>query len=108
MGSGDDVSQEILTFLAAIVAGGIALLSGFGFGSILTPVLRAFMYTKLAGAVVSVPHFVGTALRFGLLRKHVERSVLVTFGIASAISGLLGALLQIWLHSIVLSYVLGI
>ena len=32
----------------------------------------------------------------------------MTFGIASAISGLVGALLQIWLHSIVLSYVLGI
>jgi uncharacterized membrane protein YfcA len=102
------MNHEILTLLAAIVAGGVASLSGFGIGSILTPLLATFMGTKLAVAVVSIPHFVGTALRFGLLRKHVDRRVLVTFGIASAISGLFGALFQIWLHSIILSYVLGI
>jgi uncharacterized protein len=101
------MSAEIFTFLAALVAGAIASLSGFGIGSILTPLLAAWMGTKLAVAAVSVPHFVGTALRFALIRKHLDRRVLVTFGIASAIGGLLGALLHVWLRSVVLSYVLG-
>jgi uncharacterized membrane protein YfcA len=57
--------------------------------------------------MVSVPHLVGTALRFALIRRHLDRRVLVTFGITSAIGGLIGALLHVWLKSVVLSYVLG-
>ena len=99
--------HSILILLAAMVAGAIASLSGFGIGSILTPLLVAFLGMKLAVAVVSVPHFLGTALRFVLIREHLDRKVLLTFGITSAIGGLIGALLHIWLRSVVLSYVLG-
>jgi uncharacterized membrane protein YfcA len=49
---------------------------------------------RVAVAAVSIPHLAGTALRFWLLRRHVNRGVLVTFGIASAAGGLTGALLQ--------------
>jgi hypothetical protein len=101
------MSSEILTLLAAIVAGAIASLSGFGIGSILTPLLAIYLGTKLAVAVVSVPHFIGTALRFALIREHLDKRVLITFGITSAIGGLIGALLHVWLKSVVLSYVLG-
>lgn len=101
------MSSEIFTVLAAILAGAIASLSGFGIGSILTPLLAVYFGTKLAVAMVSVPHLVGTALRFALIREHLDRRVLVTFGITSAIGGLLGALLHVWLKSVVLSYVLG-
>src|SRR5437868_10593054 len=96
-----------LIVLAAIVAGAIASVSGFGIGSILTPLLASFVGMKLAVAVVSIPHFIGTALRFVLIRQHVDRKVLVTFGITSAIGGLLGALLHVCLGSAILGYVLG-
>ena len=101
------MSSEILTFLAAVLAGAIASLSGFGIGSILTPLLAVTLGTKLAVAVVSIPHFVGTALRFALIREHLDKRVLITFGITSAIGGLMGALFHLWLRSVVLSYVLG-
>ncbi len=101
------MSQSFLILAAAAIAGAIASLSGFGIGSILTPLLASFMGTKLAVAVVSIPHFVGTALRFALTREHVNRTVLVTFGIASAIGGLTGALIHVWLRSAILGYVLG-
>ena len=101
------MSHEILIVLAAIVAGAIASVSGFGIGSILTPLLAAFAGTKLAVAAVSVPHFIGTALRFALIRKHLDKKVLLTFGITSALGGLAGALLHVWLRSVILSYVLG-
>ncbi|HYX69989.1 MAG TPA: sulfite exporter TauE/SafE family protein [Terriglobales bacterium] len=93
--------------LAALAAGGLASVSGFGIGSILTPLLARALGTKLAVAVVSVPHLTGTALRFSLLREHVNRRVLLTFGIASAAGGLAGALLHVWLHSAALGYILG-
>lgn len=99
--------HELLTFLAALVSGSIAAVSGFGIGSVLTPLLALFMPTKLAVAVVSVPHFIGTALRFWLLRAHVDKKVLRSFGITSAAGGLIGALMQIWVHSKMLGYVLG-
>ena len=65
------------------------------------------MGTKLAVALVSIPHFIGTALRFAVIRQHVNRRVLWSFGITSAAGGLIGALLHVWLRSVVLGYVLG-
>jgi hypothetical protein len=102
------VNHSVLLTLAGIVAGAIAAISGFGIGSILTPLLAAWVGTKLAVALVSVPHFLGTALRFAVIRQHVNRRVLWSFGITSAAGGLLGALLHVWLRSAVLGYVLGV
>ncbi len=96
-----------LIFLVAIVGGGIASVAGFGIGSILTPTLAAKLGTKLAVAAVSIPHLAGTVLRFALIRQHVNRRVLLGFGIASAVGGLAGALLHTRFSSVVLSYVLG-
>jgi uncharacterized protein len=101
------MTHDALIVIAGAVAGAIASVSGFGIGSILTPLLANFVGMKLAVAVVSVPHFVGTALRLALIREHIDKNVLITFGITSAIGGLVGALLHAWLRSVVLSYVLG-
>jgi uncharacterized membrane protein YfcA len=101
------MTHDFLIVVAAVLAGAIASVSGFGIGSILTPVLANFVGMKLAVAAVSVPHFLGTALRLALVREHIDKKVLLTFGITSAIGGLLGALLHVWLRSMVLSYVLG-
>jgi uncharacterized protein len=101
------VTHTLLLTLAGIVAGAIAAIAGFGIGSILTPLLAAWIGTKLAVAVVSIPHFIGTALRFAVIRQHVNRKVLLTFGITSAIGGLVGAVLHIWLRSAALGYLLA-
>lgn len=102
------LNHTFLLTLAGIVAGAIAAISGFGIGSILTPLLSGWMGTKLAVALVSIPHFIGTALRFVVIREHVDRHVLWSFGTTSAAGGLVGALLHIWLRSVVLGYVLGV
>lgn len=81
-----------LVLIVSIAAGGIASVAGFGIGSVLTPLLALDLGMRGAVAAVSIPHLAGTALRFWLLRQHVERRVLVTFGVASGIGGLLGAL----------------
>jgi uncharacterized membrane protein YfcA len=82
--------------------------TGFGIGSLLTPTLALSLGTKLAVAVVSIPHFVGTLQRFWLLRRYVDRRVVVRFGIASAAGGLLGALLHVWATSRALAIVFGV
>lgn len=101
------MSDTTLLVLAAVAAGAIASVSGFGIGSILTPLLAAGMGTKLAVVIVAIPHFVGTALRFALIRQHVDKRVLLTFGVTSALGGLAGALLHVWLRGAILSYLLG-
>ena len=50
--------------LVAVVAGGIAAVAGFGIGSLLTPVLAIETGMKLAVAAITIPHFVGSAMRF--------------------------------------------
>jgi uncharacterized membrane protein YfcA len=98
---------DTLVTIAAIIAGGIASIAGFGIGSILTPLLAIHVGTKLAVAAVSVPHLIATALRFALIRRHVDKRALLSFGITSALGGLAGALLHTRFSSTVLSYILG-
>ena len=98
---------HIVVFIAALAAGAIASIAGFGIGSILTPLVAVRLGTKLAVAAVSFPHLAGTLLRFWFIRRHVDRRVLLTFGITSAAGGLAGALLHVWFKSAVLGYVLG-
>ena len=97
----------VLLFVAAIVAGAIAALAGFGIGSVLTPLLALSVGTKEAVVAVSIPHLVATALRFWDLRSSIDRTVLKNFGIASAAGGLLGAVLGSRFSSPVLGYILG-
>jgi uncharacterized protein len=102
------MTHLLLLTLASVAAGAIAAISGFGIGSILTPLLATWVGTKLAVALASIPHLVGTSIRFLVIRQHLNRDVLWSFGVTSAIGGLAGAVLHIWLHSGALSYVLGL
>ena len=98
----------ILLGAVAILAGGIAAIAGFGIGSLLTPALAIETGTKVAVAAIAIPHFVATVQRFWLLRRHVDRTVLLGFGVASAIGGLVGALAHDRAASAALTMVFGI
>src|SRR5512132_3799759 len=98
----------VLVGIVALIAASVASVTGFGIGSLLTPTLALHTGTKLAVAAVSIPHLVGTAQRFWLLRRHVDRRVLLGFGIASALGGLAGALVHASASSRALSVVFGI
>ncbi|HET6898439.1 MAG TPA: sulfite exporter TauE/SafE family protein [Vicinamibacteria bacterium] len=98
---------DALVLLVGALAGAVAAVSGFGIGSLLTPVLAAHHGTKLAVAAVSIPHVIGTAVRFVKLREHVDGRAFVRFGILSAAGGLLGALIHSRMDAPVLSIVLG-
>ena len=90
-----------------MVAGAVAAVSGFGIGSILTPVLMLSLPTAHAVAVVSIPHAWATTLRFLRLRRNIDRATFRQFGVASAIGGLAGAALQSRLGSAVLTIALA-
>jgi uncharacterized membrane protein YfcA len=85
---------ETLLVAAAVAAGAVAAITGFGIGSLLTPALTMQLDARVAVAAVSIPHVIGTAFRFWLLRATVDRRVLLSFGLTSAAGGVTGALLQ--------------
>ncbi len=97
-----------LLIAVALIAGGVASIAGFGIGSLLTPALAMETGIKVAVAAISVPHAIGTAVRLWTLRAHVNRGVLLRFGVASAIGGLVGALLHAWAGGAVLTAVFGL
>jgi uncharacterized protein len=94
-----------LVAVASLVAGAIPSVSGFGIGSILTPVFNTHVDMRLAVAAVSIPHLIATFLRFWTMRRDTNWPVLKTFGLMSAAGGLLGALLQRTATSPVLMFV---
>jgi uncharacterized membrane protein YfcA len=97
-----------LIVVVAAIAGAIASVAGFGVGSLLTPLVGLQVDIKVAVAVVSIPHLIGTALRYWMLHKHVDWRVLWSFGLTSAAGGLVGAYLGTFLASPLLSGVLGV
>jgi hypothetical protein len=94
--------------VAAVVAGAIASISGFGIGSVLTPVVSTQFDVRLAIAMVSLPHLAGTFVRFLIVRTHIDRDVLLGFGAASAVGGLVGAGLQAVVQSSALAIIFGL
>jgi hypothetical protein len=99
---------DLLLAGLAVVAGAVAAVAGFGIGSLLTPALAVTSGVRLAVALVAVPHAVATAVRLWALRDAVDPRVLLTFGLASAAGGLVGALLHAWLSSPILGVILGL
>jgi uncharacterized membrane protein YfcA len=104
----NDIWLFILVAVAGLAGGGVASVAGFGIGSLLTPLLVTQVETRLAVAAVAIPHLVGTAARFWMLRGQINRHLLVGFGLTSAAGGLAGALLQNRTSSAGLTIVFGV
>ena len=102
-----ELSLCVLYLVAGLFGGAVASIAGFGIGSLLTPAIAASVGTKLAVAAVSIPHAIGTSIRFWRFRRDVDWTLVRSFGITSAAGGLTGALLNMWASSRVLEIVFG-
>ena len=98
---------ELAVFLAAAFGGAVASVAGFGIGSLLTPVIAAAAGAKLAVAAVSIPHAIGTSIRFWRFRRAVDWRIVRSFGMTSAAGGMAGALLNTYTTSRALAIVFG-
>jgi uncharacterized membrane protein YfcA len=91
----------------SLFAGAAAAVTGFGIGSLLTPLLALELGGVTAVAAVVVPHAIATALRAWRLRRAIDWALLRRFGLLSAAGGLLGALLFARLGGATVLRVLG-
>ncbi len=94
----------IVTFFASL----LTLLTGFGLGTILTPVFALFYDVKLAVLLVAIVHFLNNVLKFLLFRKDVDLSIIKRFGIISIAGAFIGSFLQISFQSEVVKIILGV
>jgi uncharacterized membrane protein YfcA len=76
-----------VAFLAAI----LTFFSGFGLGTILTPVFMIFFPVDLAIALTGVVHFFNNIFKLFLVGKKADKPVLIRFGIPAVIAAVLGA-----------------
>lgn len=102
------LDSPFLIGAAAVLAGAVAAVSGFGIGSMLTPLLMLSFPTAEAVAIVAIPHMVATTIRWLRLRTAVHWPTFREFGIASAAGGLAGAGLQPLLGSMALTGLLAV
>lgn len=84
---------SIVAFLVSI----LTFFSGFGLGTILTPIFMLFFPVELAIALTGVVHFFNNIFKLILVGKNANKEVLLNFGIPAVIASFIGSyiLLQI-------------
>jgi uncharacterized membrane protein YfcA len=97
----------LAVFLVALLSGATASVVGFGIGSLLTPLFATSFGTPIAVALVAFPHALASIVRAIRLRESIDWGVARTFGIISAIGGLVGALVYSGLGGRALTLALG-
>jgi uncharacterized membrane protein YfcA len=78
---------SLSAFLIAI----LTFFSGFGLGTILTPIFMIFFPVDLAIALTGVVHFFNNLFKIVLVGKNADKGVLLKFGIPAVIAALVGA-----------------
>jgi len=77
----------------------LTFFSGFGVGTILTPVFVVFFPIDVAIAMTAIVHFLNNLFKCGLTYKDIDKSVLIKFGIPAIPFALLGAWLLLSLSN---------
>ncbi|MEX2513161.1 MAG: TSUP family transporter [Cyclobacteriaceae bacterium] len=83
--------EIIFISLAAFFTAILTFFSGFGLGTILTPVFIIFFPIDLAIALTGVVHFFNNIFKLILVGKRADKKVLIRFGIPAVIAALAGA-----------------
>jgi uncharacterized protein len=83
----------IIICLVALIGSGLTLFSGFGLGTLLTPVFAFFFPLELAIAMTAIVHFANNLFKLGLVGKHADWSIVWRFGGPSVFAAFLGAFL---------------
>lgn len=81
----------LLISLTAFFVAILTFFSGFGLGTILTPVFMIFFPVDLAIALTGVVHFFNNIFKLLLVGRNADKDVLLRFGIPAVAAAVLGA-----------------
>jgi uncharacterized membrane protein YfcA len=94
----------ILIPIAALLASCLTLFSGFGLGTLLTPVFVLFFPIEVAISITAIVHLANNIFKLFLVGKTSNKKIILAFGIPAIITAILGALLLNSLSTIELSF----
>lgn len=86
----------LIVCLVALLASTLTFFSGFGLGTLLLPAFALFMPLEQAVAATAAVHLLNGLFKLGMLHRHVDRAVLLRFGLPALLTAALGA----WLLSL--------
>lgn len=90
-----------MTFLlictVAAFAALLTLFSGFGLGTLLTPVFAVFFEAEVAVALTGVVHLANNLFKLSLLGRSANLNLVLRFGIPSVLGAFVGAFVLAWL-----------
>jgi uncharacterized membrane protein YfcA len=90
--------MEIVIALTAFAASLLTLFSGFGLGTLLTPVFSLFFPVPTAIALTGVVHLLNNLFKLSLLGRHASQKIVLHFGIPSVLGGAAGATALLYFH----------
>ncbi|MHB9075407.1 MAG: TSUP family transporter [Desulfobaccales bacterium] len=90
----------LIICLAAFLASGLTLFSGFGLGTLLLPVMVLFFPIDLAIALTAVVHALNNLFKCWLLGRHADKAVVLKFGVPAILSALAGAWVLFYLSDL--------
>jgi uncharacterized membrane protein YfcA len=83
----DIVLVSLIAFLASI----LTFFSGFGLGTLLTPVFMIFFPVNLAIGLTGIVHFFNNIFKLILVGRNANKEVLLRFGIPAVLAAVAGA-----------------
>jgi uncharacterized protein len=84
--------MEIIVIpIVAFVAAMLTFFSGFGLGTILTPVFMIFFPVDLAIGLTGVVHFLNNIFKLALIGRNADKQTLIRFGIPAVVAAFAGA-----------------
>lgn len=96
--------EFVIISLVAFGAAMLTFFSGFGLGTLLTPVFALFFPIELAIALTGVVHFFNGLFKLILIGRKADREILLRFGIPAVIAAFAGAWLLLQLTDIPILY----
>jgi len=92
--------EYFIVGLVAFLASLLTFFSGFGLGTLLTPVFVIFFPIEIAIAGTGLVHFSNNMFKILLVGKNVSKSVVIKFGLPGMVGAAIGAFLLISLTSL--------
>lgn len=83
--------EYLLVAAAALLASGLTLISGFGLGTLLLPVMALLFPLQIAIAATALVHLANNLLKLALVGRHADRAVVARFGVAAGVAAIAGA-----------------
>lgn len=90
----------IIVCIAALAASALTLFSGFGLGTLLTPVFALFFPIEAAVAMTALVHLANNLFKLGLVGRHAVWNVVLRFGLPAAAAAFAGAGLLVYVSDL--------